>query len=415
MGQLDCLYNQMSQGRPFITDTLSACIAFLDVTNEIGSSYSLRQMATKTPETTTSFEHLVRLLMGIADEAAKLIFDLRNGHLVEVHDKKPGDPVTVADFCSQYLIISNLRRVFPDIAILAEEDPAEVEEVGQKLQSVLADRLRVQPSDRPLTLPADLASIDVSECVVIIDPIDGTKHFVLDDLPGSIILLGVAYRAQAVAGIMYQLGTGAMVYGVRGGEVHGLGAASTEYSVPVQSNTLPVGDLVKSEGTPIRQCFPGYTFKTPAEIKALDGVKMLATDINWREPMDRMRAAVEPDFIVQTGGTGHKALLFLQGVVDVYAYPMPGPKFWDTCAPAAVASAAGRQLTDCRGREFRYPTPTELKANTEETAGLSGVEKDEYFRHRFGVMGSAVDGMAAMLGPIAADYGCPEHEMGWAH
>jgi len=39
---------------------------------------------------------------------------------------------------------------------------------------------------------------------------------------------------------------------------------------------------------------------------------------------------------------------------DLYLYPQPGTKKWDTCAPEAILKELGGALTDGQGRQLPY-------------------------------------------------------------
>ena len=82
---------------------------------------------------------------------------------------KDGDePVTVADRECSAFITSSLRDMFPDDGILSEEEP----DTGERLRK---------------------------ERVWIIDPLDGTKEFVMG-LPEFVIMVGLAIQRQALPG-----------------------------------------------------------------------------------------------------------------------------------------------------------------------------------------------------------------------
>lgn len=63
-------------------------------------------------------------------------------------------------------------------------------------------------------------------------------------------------------------------------------------------------------------------------------------------------AALDAD-LVACGSAGVKAMLVVDGTVDVYVHSA-GLWEWDVCAPAAVAAAAGAEVTDMRGNPISY-------------------------------------------------------------
>jgi myo-inositol-1(or 4)-monophosphatase len=87
----------------------------------------------------------------------------------DVSDKAAWDFVTIADKASEDYIISELKTIFPDIAILAEE-------------SGLSD-----PN---------------SNSYWIIDPLDGTKNFI-QDIPYFAISIGLEVNKEIIFGAVY--------------------------------------------------------------------------------------------------------------------------------------------------------------------------------------------------------------------
>ena len=57
--------------------------------------------------------------------------------------------------------------------------------------------------------------------------------------------------------------------------------------------------------------------------------------------------------VTACGSSGVKAMLVVNGAVDVYVHGS-GLYEWDVCAPAAVAAAAGLVVTDIHGHEIEY-------------------------------------------------------------
>jgi 3'(2'), 5'-bisphosphate nucleotidase len=60
--------------------------------------------------------------------------------------------------------------------------------------------------------------------------------------------------------------------------------------------------------------------------------------------------------LVEMGSAGAKAMAVVRGEVDVYAHS-GGQYEWDSCAPAAVAAAAGLHVSRIDGSELRYNNP----------------------------------------------------------
>ncbi|HTS67468.1 MAG TPA: inositol monophosphatase family protein [Terriglobia bacterium] len=135
--------------------------------------------------------------VAISQEAGALLAELLKQPL-EIAYKRRSDLVTVADRRSEALIVSRLRERFPDHAIVAEEG-------GNHRSS--------------------------SEYCWYVDPLDGTTNYA-HGFPMYCVTLGLAYRGEVIAGVVYdptrqdtytvERGAGAFMNGQR------LRASSTE-------------------------------------------------------------------------------------------------------------------------------------------------------------------------------------------
>ena len=120
--------------------------------------------------------------------------------------KSDASPVTVADFGSQALIISRLRKAFPNDAIVGEEDASALRREEQR---ELRDEVvgLVQSIETNLTEDAILEAIDdgaqpcdFTQRYWTLDPIDGTKGFLRGDQYA--VALALVENGQPVLGIL---------------------------------------------------------------------------------------------------------------------------------------------------------------------------------------------------------------------
>ncbi len=104
----------------------------------------------------------------IAREAGALLAELQTQPL-EITYKRRSDLVTVVDRRSEALIVGHLRQRFPDHAIVAEEG-------GNHRSS--------------------------SDYCWYVDPLDGTTNYA-HGFPAYCVTLGLAYRGEVIAGVVY--------------------------------------------------------------------------------------------------------------------------------------------------------------------------------------------------------------------
>jgi 3'(2'), 5'-bisphosphate nucleotidase len=176
---------------------------------------------------------------------------------------------------------------------------------------LLARLAEARPDDGVLSEESvdDKTRLDASR-VWIIDPLDGTREF------------GEPPRADWA--------------------VH---VALTVDGVPtVGAVALPSLDLVLS------------TAAAPSLAPAVDGPPRLAVSRTRPPACTQVLVDALDATLVEMGSAGAKAMAVVRGEVDVYAHS-GGQYEWDSCAPVAVAAAAGLHVSRLDGSPLRYNQP----------------------------------------------------------
>jgi 3'(2'), 5'-bisphosphate nucleotidase len=216
---------------------------------------------------------------------------------VEVEWKAPGNPVTAADHAANALILEQLHRHFPGEAALAEETDDDMSRLGHDL-------------------------------VWMVDPMDGTKEFIKRNGEFS-IMIGLVEQGRPLLGVVLQpappsgIQPGALYSGVIG-----LGA------------WLSLG----SSERPIRVS----TIDQPAQLR------MIASRSHFDERVDQVRKNLGIHEILRSGSVGLKCGAIATGACELYIHPSSKVSLWDSCAPAAILTAAGGVMTDLRGEPLDY-------------------------------------------------------------
>jgi 3'(2'), 5'-bisphosphate nucleotidase len=226
------------------------------------------------------------------------------------------EPVTAADRAASRLIVAGIEAVFPEDAILSEEE-----------QDIAEKRLG-------------------RERVWVIDPIDGTAGFVKKDGDFA-VQIGFAVRGEAVAGVvllpyhdvMYSAAKGAGAWRESGGKIERI-------------ETSRESDLTKMT---------------------------IAVSRNHRSPkMKAIKREFRVKGEVDRGSVGLKVGLLAEKQADLYIHLSPRTKLWDTCAPQIILEEAGGRMTDLFGEEFRYDV--EDLQNHGGIVATNGVVHDEVIR-----------------------------------
>src|ERR1044072_2949239 len=205
------------------------------------------------------------------------------------------EPVTQADTIANELIVTGLKREFPNDGILAEES------VDTKR------RLEKSP-------------------VRLVYPLDGTNVFI-DGNGDFAVQIGLAENGRCTIGVVYQPLTGVLYRAVHGG---GTGIERPTFE-PEQAN---VSDK-----------------KTLSEMR-------LAASRSHRSPrMNRVVTQLGFQSEVQRGSVGIKIGLIIEQQCDVYIHLSSRTKQWDTCAPQVILTEAGGRITDLFGYPLNYNVP----------------------------------------------------------
>ena len=213
------------------------------------------------------------------------------------------EPVTIADKTASKIIVEGLSEIFPDDAILSEEE-------ADAFETRLA-------KDR----------------VWIIDPIDGTWGFIKKDGDFG-VQIGLTENGAVVLGVVYLPLHDHLYF-----------AAKNQGAFLIENGQTSAREQGLSE--------------TSKRLKVSDKTNFtemnLASSRNHRSP--KMHQIIE-DFgfrqEIQRGSVGLKVGLITQQIADLYIHLSPRTKFWDTCAPQIILEEAGGKFTDLFGFPFVY-------------------------------------------------------------
>ncbi|XP_072301587.1 3'(2'),5'-bisphosphate nucleotidase 1 isoform X2 [Eucyclogobius newberryi] len=287
---------------------------------------------------------LVASAYSVSEKAGAIVRKvLHSGELGIVEKTGANDLQTLADRLAQQSICASLSKHFPKITIIGEEDLTSEEVREDLIDSGQAEEIFQK------TCPAEFTDVKEEELVVWVDPLDGTKEYTEGLLDNVTVLIGIAHRGRAIAGVInqpfynHQLGAGAVLGRTLWG-VLGLGA---------------------------------FGF----ELKEVPGDRRIVT--TTRSHSNKVVVAcvdaMEPHEVVRVGGAGNKIIQLIEGKASAYVFASPGCKKWDTCGPEAILQAVGGKLTDIHGNSYCYDADVK---HMNSAGVLATLRNHEYYTSR---------------------------------
>jgi len=275
-----------------------------------------------------AYDHELRVAWELARAAGAAILEHYEGplHIKQKTSADDVEPVTQADTIANDLIVTGLKREFPDDGILAEES---------------VDTKRRLEKSR----------------VWMVDPLDGTNGFI-DGNGDFAVQIGLAKDGQVVLGVVYQPLPGVLYRAVRGG--------GTWIERP---NFDPMQAKVSDQHT-------------------LSEMRLAASRSHRSPRMNKVVTRFGFKDEVQRGSVGIKVGLLIEQQCDVYIHLSPRTKQWDTCAPELILTEAGGRITDLFGYPLNYNVPDVQNRNG--LVASNGVSHDQIIEmlapllHEFG-------------------------------
>jgi len=227
------------------------------------------------------------------------------------------DLQTEADRKSEQIIFCRILQEFPAIRIIGEEQssgtPPDCEDTS----------ITGPSSDVMFQVPENLGELDLADISIFVDPLDGTSEFVKGRLHCVSVIIGIAYKTKALAGVIYRP------------------FVSQEFPHAYMYGIVGVGAFL--DGV---KMVPSSHRNHP--------IKLTTTLSKSNRIIERVYELLQPCEEAKDGGAGWKCWLVATGTVDCYQYPRPGTKRWDVLAGDAIMRALGGACTDACGRNIEY-------------------------------------------------------------
>jgi 3'(2'), 5'-bisphosphate nucleotidase len=203
------------------------------------------------------------------------------------------EPVTIADRTASKIIVEGLAEVFPDDAILSEEETDDIEN-------------RVS-----------------GKRVWMIDPIDGTQGFINKDGDFG-VQIGLVENNEPILGVVFLPFHNEMFYAVK-----------NEGAFLIENDEQPKR-LQVSAKTDFSQ------------------ITLAVSRNHLSKKMSRISEDLGIGKVTHRGSVGLKIGLIARQIADLYIHFSPRTKYWDSCAPQIILEEAGGKMTDLFGLPLHY-------------------------------------------------------------
>lgn len=304
----------------------------------------------------------VRALVETAIEAAALASQVcrsvqQRTVLKGVDQAKTGDePVTIADYASQALILRAIAARFPRVAILSEEASSHLRdqqsaESLEEVRALVADVLGERVGHETLCDWIDHQGDRSNPLCLAIDPIDGTKGFLRREQYA--IAVGVLDRGEPVGGVLACPNLpvdGERPDGPRGAIFHAVkGEGAFQRPLDLKGGDRRIRVAPTTDPAKVRVL---------CSVESSHGDPRVITDL-----IAELRFGGGPVRI----DSQVKYAVLARGGAEVYLRPRSKPSWrdnvWDHAAGVAIAREAGGRATDQDGARLDFSCAQRLENN----------------------------------------------------
>ncbi|MFH1917042.1 MAG: 3'(2'),5'-bisphosphate nucleotidase CysQ [Nanoarchaeota archaeon] len=235
----------------------------------------------------------LKLAIAAAKGAGKILLSYYKQEYT-ITEKENKTPVTDADFAADNYIIKEIKK--------QSSHPILTEESKDNLS-------RMQ-----------------SDWVWIVDPLDGTNHFISKE-SGFSTLIGLAYKGRPYLGVSYDPQKNILHYAEKG-----------KGAFIQRGKEIPKRLKVSSQGV-----FDEMTVAVPYSTH-----KNYSMVVAERLGMKKL---------IPIGGFGLRACEIAEGHADCFILFSKKSSEWDSCASEIILTEAGGRMTDTHGNTLKYNTP----------------------------------------------------------
>lgn len=230
-------------------------------------------------------------ILSLVDKAAEAVLDIYKSVNLGIKKKKDNSPITLADEASHHLLTAGLKKLYPDIPVISEEE-------------------KITPYNIRKNWPY----------FWLLDPLDGTKEFILKNGEFT-INLALIEKDTPIIGIIAAPTKRLVYFAAKGGGAYKKEAEGS--LCPIKAKNQPGNTLVATRSR---------SHKNKREESILAKLGKTKTI---------------------HAGSALKFCLVAEGRADIYLRGGPTME-WDTAAGQCIAAEAGAKTYTLEGQPFLY-------------------------------------------------------------
>ena len=243
----------------------------------------------------------------------------------KIHTKSHDEKYTDLDYLIQKLIENTIKKYFPKIKIIGEEDTSLNIEINEK-NTFLNEISKIDINKNYFNLNDYNYKISTNDKITLfIDPIDATNQLIINNYEPVTILIGICINEKPISGIIHYLN-----------EIEKKHFSETYFNYPNKG-------ILKYYKNKIEKI----------QIKKNPNFKFLISSTRAKEEMINFIKTFEKSDFEQMHGCGNKIINTLLNDYCYFTFNS-SVALWDICAGDCLAHSIGGGIFNFKGEEIKY-------------------------------------------------------------
>lgn len=291
--------------------------------------------------TKLNVRQFVNVCLALTRQCADLIKEVHESGDLKKQMKGHNDPVTEADFKSQFVIQHGLLKRWPGLKFVGEESESNLIPTPFDFDGVNAhcDIPELEFLDK---------EFDIEDLVAYVDPLDGTISFTKGELHAVTTLIGLAHKGKPLAGVMGQIWSH-IDQSFRPTVYVGMAGHSRVVSI--------FTDAINQYR--VREVKTKINHATPEDY----AWKIACSKNHYDEKVEGFLSTFGKVEKMRVSGMGGKFIACIEEIIDGHVQNLSGHSRWDILPGQVMLEALGGRCTGLHGTDYTYDGKKENAVN----------------------------------------------------